>query len=184
MVVIRPTKDLANRMKVRLATSQPDEGAQPSTNRLGDWYATDLVIARRQFILAISSTSRLSVVLDAAPYLSFPQRLPDAVSEVLLAIGAAPDRVSAERGRMREFRIAKTCDRSLLGSLKEAKFQITAWADHPLYPYRRGAGLLPLSMSLYLSEVPSLVLPETFPKDAALMALASKSKRVPLRLVK
>ncbi len=71
MIIIRPTASLAKRMKVRL---KPDVGS--SSTRLGDWYAMDIVIDRQQYILCTSEKSRLPIVISAAPYATFPSRLP------------------------------------------------------------------------------------------------------------
>jgi hypothetical protein len=87
-----------------------------STTRLGDWYANDIVLSRKQFILCVSSTSRLAVVVDAAPYATFPDRLSDAVTEVLRIIGVNESKIQEERQQMREFALAKTVNRSILGS--------------------------------------------------------------------
>lgn len=158
MLIIRPTTSLAKRMKVKLEHTDAR-----STTRMGDWYALDLVIGRQQFILCVSSTSRLAVVMDAAPYATFPDRLTDAVSEVLRTIGVDESKIQGERKEMAQFTLAKTVNRSILGSLNENRFQLEAF-NH--------MGRLNLKstfeMSLYLSKTISLVIPEGYPKDAAL----------------
>ena len=77
MIIIRPTASLAKRMRVKLLGNDVT-----STAQLGDWYANDIVLNRKQFTLCASSTSRLAVILDAAPYATFPDRLSDAVLKI------------------------------------------------------------------------------------------------------
>ena len=158
MIIIRPTASLAKRMKEKLEST-----ADSSTTRMGDWYANDIVLCRKQFILCVSSTSRLAVILEAAPYMSFPDRLSDAVSEVLRAIGVEEEKIQEEREQMNEFKLAKTANKSILGSLNEYRFQLEAHAYMGRLDFSE-----PLEMSLYLSKTISLVLPEGYPRDAAL----------------
>jgi hypothetical protein len=156
MIIIRPTASLAKRMKERLQHTDVQ-----STAVLGDWYANEIVLDRKQFVLCVSSRSRLAVVMDAAPYATFPDRLTDAVSEVLRAIGIDEAKIQEERIHMKEFALAKTVNKSILGSLNENKYQLEAF-NH--------MGRLNLKstfeMSLYLSKTISLVIPEGYPKDA------------------
>lgn len=158
MIVIRPTASLAKRMKLKLTSTD-----QKSESQLGDWYAVDFILSRRQFILCVSSLPRLAVVMEAAPYATFPERLCDAVTEVLKSIGVSEGNVQAERIKMDRFTIAKTENKSILGTLNDYRFQLEA-SDQ--------MGRLDLSdtlkMSLYLSKTISLVLPEGYPRDAAL----------------
>lgn len=158
MVIIRPTASLAKRMRVKLAPTDVE-----STTRLGDWYAMDIVLSKKQFVLCVSSTSRLSVVLEAAPYASFPKRLPAALSAVLRSIGVSESDSTDEINRMSDVVLAKTVDRSIIGSMNEHRFQLQASND---------IGRLnlddPFAMSLYLGRVISLVLPEGYPYEAAL----------------
>lgn len=107
MVIIRPTASLAKRMKVKLTPTD----VEPTT-RLGDWYAMDIVLSKNQFILCVSSTSRLSVVLEAAPYASFPKRLSVALGAVLRSIGVSGSDSEDEINRMSDVVLAKTVDRS------------------------------------------------------------------------
>lgn len=153
-------------MKERL---QPSE--TQSTTVLGDWYANDIILDRKQFILCISSLSRLAVVMDAAPYSTFPHRLAGAVSEILRAIGVNEAKIQEEQVQMQEFKLAKTVNKSILGSLNENKFQIEAF-------YQMGRLNLKstFEMSLYLSKAISLVIPEGFPKDAALNLFGQSPK--------
>ncbi len=167
MIIIRPTASLATRMKEKLESTDV-----ASTTRMGDWYANDIVLNRKQFILCASSTSRLAVVLDAAPYATLPDRLPDAVSEILRAVGVEESQIQEERVQMNEFKLAKTANKSILGSLKEYKFQLEVAAHLGRLNF---SDLLEISLSL--SKMISLVIPNGYPKDAALMAFRQESPK-------
>jgi len=174
MIIIRPTASLAKRMKEKLESND-----ETSITRMGDWYANDIVLNRKQFILCASSTSRLAAVLDAAPYATFPDRLPDAVSGVLRAIGVEESKIQEERVQMNEFKLAKTANKSILGSLNEYKFQLEAFSQMGRLNFND-----PLEMSLSLSKMISLVIPEGYPKDAALKIFGQEPpKAEPLKAV-
>lgn len=167
MIIIRPTASLAKRMKERLQAVETQ-----STSVMGDWYANDIVLDRKQFILCVSSRSRLSVVMDAAPYATFPGRLTDTVTEVLRAIGIEESKIQTERRQMDEFKLAKTINKSILGSLNENKFQLEAFNHMGRLNLKST-----LEMSLYLSETISLVIPEGYPRDATLNLFGQEIKK-------
>lgn len=158
MLIIRPTASLAKRMK----TPTPINTFR-STTRLGDWYGLDVVLNRKQFVLFMSSFSRLAVVMNAAPYASINERLPVAVSQLLENIGVPSSLVKDECLAMSQIQTAKTLDRSILGTMNENRIQLE---------YMASAGRVdldqPLTMSLALAELGSLKLPEFYPAHAAL----------------
>ena len=157
MVIIRPTANLAKKMKVKLVAT-----SNQSSTLLGDWYARDLVIDRQQYILCVSEYGRLPVIFRAAPYASLPMRLVTALPEVLQKIGVPIEMARVEVSKMDEVVLAKTSNRSILGSMNEFRFQLQA---------SNQLGRLhddPVKMSLDLAEVVSLVLPNHTPKDTVL----------------
>lgn len=171
MLVLRPTASLAKRMKVKL---QPSD--QSSSTRLGDWYALDIVLSRKQFILCVSSKSRLAVVLEAAPYATLPGRVSDAVTEVLKEIGVNEALIQEERAEMEQVILAKTLNKSILGTMNDYRFQLE-WADQADKFSLEDT----LKMSMYLSKTISLALPEAYPRYAALKLFGQeplKSKAV------
>src|SRR5207245_1147260 len=107
-------------MGIKLGTQE----AGMSSNLLGDWYACDVVINRGQFILCTSEKARLSVVLAAAPYATFPDRLPAALSPILSALGIPQSQINRELSEMREIRLAKALNRSLTGTLNQWKYML------------------------------------------------------------
>lgn len=94
MTALRCTQKLLAAMKVA-PSAQPEAGA----NRLGDW-SLNLLHTRPKLVVAMSEYDRLGLVLEAAPYATFPQRFLDAVYVQLLAIGVPPDAARRERDAM------------------------------------------------------------------------------------
>ncbi|MER2511133.1 MAG: hypothetical protein ABTQ25_01700 [Nitrosomonas ureae] len=157
MIVIRPTGDLAKRMKIKLTPTD-----EQSSTLLGDWYALDLVLDRQQYILCLSENGRLPLVLKAAPYANFTERLPSALIDLLVGIGVSHEKAQEEIKKMSNVILAKTVNRSVLGSMNECRFSLQAHAQ---------TGRLlhdPLRMSLWLADLISLVLPDYTPKDTVL----------------
>lgn len=158
MVVIRPTLSLAKHMKIKVEPTDAE-----STTRLGDWYATDVVFERKQLVLLVSSTTRLGILMKAAPYITFPERFPDVLSRFLLAIGITGENIEAEIDLMKEIRLAKAVNRSITGTMND-------YSKH--LRFVSGSSRLkstdPHFVSLWISETPSLVMEPSFPKDAAL----------------
>ena len=160
MPVIRPTQSLGKRMGLKL-TSTPST----STTRLGDWYATDLVLNRRQFVLSVSGKTRIAVLTKAAPYSTFPERLPSAISEVLLALGISAENVAAEMKEMNGIHLAKTESRSIIGSMVDYCKHLQFVAEARRFNLED-----PVTISFWLSAIPSLVMEEVFPDKATFKA--------------
>ena len=158
MIIIRPTASLAKRMKIKLQACE-----LKSDTALGDWFALDFVLSRKQFIMCVSQKSRLAVVVNAAPYSTFTDRIQNAICDFLKVIGVTDSNIDSERLKMTPVVIAKTDDKSILGTMNDYRFQLE---------YNDNVGRLdlndPLKMSMYLSKVISLVLPDGYPLDTAL----------------
>ena len=163
MYILRPTLNLASKMKTTLSLNESS-----STTLLGDWYANCFSVHRQQMILCVSEKTRLSVVMNAAPYSDFPNRFPLALQDVLRAIGIPEEMIELEIREMRELSLAKARNRSITGTLNEFIFQI----EHKLtYEYGEPLNNF-LDCSLYLSEVPCLTMTPSWPKQAVLEAFA------------
>lgn len=158
MIVIRPTASLAKRMKVKINSSE-----LKSDTILGDWFALDFVLSRRQFIMCVSQKSRLAVIMNAAPYVSLSNRIPNAICEVLKLIGVTESNIESELLKMNHVILAKTDDKSILGTMNDYRSQLE---------YNNDVGKLdlsdPIKMSLHLSKIISLALPEGYPLDTTL----------------
>lgn len=157
MLIVRPTQNLAKRMKTKLPVN-----TSTSSGKLGDWYCTDIQLSKRQFILAVSGTTRLAILMEAAPYAAFPSRLPLCISQVLKTFEVPQQFIDQELSTSGEIALGKTDSRSILGSVNDYCGHLKYMAD---------SGQLDLSnlidVSAWLSSIPSLVLEAVFPYDAA-----------------
>lgn len=156
-MIVRPTGDLAKRMKVKL-----DSTHERSSTLLGDWYAIALVIERQQYILCMSEHGRLPVILKAARYANFPKRLMGALPDVLQRIGVPAEKAKIEVSKMDRMVLAKTNNRSVLGSMNDFLFQLQTSSQLGRLHHD------PMQMSLELANIISLVLPDYTPKDTVL----------------
>lgn len=96
-------------------TSVP-ESTPAST--LGHWYAT-VLFWRPQVVLCVNELTLLPVLMPLAPAATLPARLPGALAIVLQAHGWDAAKIDAEMQHMRECEIAKTANRSVVGTLNE-----------------------------------------------------------------
>ena len=96
----------------------------PTTTILGDWYAAPLSIGHQRFILLISERSRLPVIMAARDVKHLAANFPAALAHVLIGLGIAPAVVEREVAATREAVIAKTDNRSLLGTLNDFSFML------------------------------------------------------------
>jgi len=144
VVLIYPTAKLAAKLG-----AQPTSFDFKSSTKLGGWYASNFTVGNTQLILGVCENSRLGVVIAAAPYASFPERLVAEVGLVLNALGAHPEAVVHEVQAMGTLLLAKHHNRSVLGTLNEYIFQIQVWHDLNCLPLKNLA-----SVSLMLSEIP------------------------------
>ena len=109
-------------MGVKLISSD-----ESSSTLLGDWYANDLVIDRKQYIFCVSQNGRLFVLLKAAPYKDFHTRISEALSPLLQSLGIERDKVSHETSQMSPITLAKTADRSIVSTMNEYKYELEIW---------------------------------------------------------
>ena len=117
MVVLRCTQRLLFRLK-----QFDDEPSVRSTTRLGDWYGNVLHMGRRHALIFISEQSRLPVFIPIREANRLAAAFPDAVCQMLGAVGVPADEVELERLRMSEIAYARTKNRSLLGTLNDMSF--------------------------------------------------------------
>jgi len=113
MLVIRATSKLLNRL------GPPVTDTPISTTVLGDWYAKPFGVDKRRFILLISEKSRLAVLMAGRDVAHFPQRLPEALDRQLTRLGVPPEAVAHETNECRDFVVATTASKSLLGTLND-----------------------------------------------------------------
>ncbi len=113
MLVVRATRKLLDRL------GPPDLGeAEESTTLLGPWYATAL-FWKPQVALFVNETTLLPLLVPLAPAATLTARFPDHVAAVLAAHGASEAVIDEEVRRMRERRLARTANRSVVGVMNE-----------------------------------------------------------------
>ena len=111
MVILRPTRKLRE-----LVPESLDSGIVSST-ALGDWYANRIVVDRQPLVLLISSMSLLPVMVRARAVKKLPDRLPKIVESRLLRMEVPAEWVACEVEAMSTVLVARTVDRSVVGSL-------------------------------------------------------------------
>ena len=147
MVVLRCSQKLLARLK------QTDTlPVVESTTRLGDWYGNILQIGRRQHLLFISERSRLPVVIPIREARDLTTIFPDAVCEVLAAVGVPAANIADERARMSKVAFGRTRNRSLLGTMNDFAFMAQVGSA------RRPEPETPEELMRFLSQTPILPL--------------------------
>lgn len=127
MVTLRCTQKLLRRGLAESAGAEE----RPST-LLGDWYANLLICRRQHLVLCVSGRTLLPVLVPAKDLKALPSRLSEAVCTVLGRLGVDVAGVEQERRKMQVFRIGRTANRSVLGSLNDFAFQLEhGLAAHP-----------------------------------------------------
>lgn len=125
MLVVRGTKKLRDRLK-KAPAAGPDD---TSTTGLGDWFATAL-FWRPHVALFVNQKTFIPVLVELAPAATLLDRVPEAIETVLRHHGVEQELLSAERGAMREVRLAPTNDRRVVGVMNELAFQAEIRRQH------------------------------------------------------
>ena len=142
MYTLHCTAKLRERLKQPLS----DAMVLPSTE-LGDWYATAL-FWRPQLALIVNEHTLLPVLLLLlAPASTLPERVAAAVAQVLQMHGIGQDFIMREVAAMAEVEIAKTANRSVVGTMNEFAFEAEVYRDH------RGM-TDPVQLAMRLAEMP------------------------------
>lgn len=140
MLTIRATRKLLDRL------GPESSDLDPSTTLLGDWYATALSWKPHQIALLMSERTLLPVLLPLAPAATLMTRLPTQLATVLTAHGVPDKLIHEELDRMRAWQLARTNDRSKLGSLNE----FARLAEHARHDYPEDL----TALSMWLATVP------------------------------
>jgi hypothetical protein len=157
MVVLRCTQKLLVRLE-QVGDLSPVE----STTRLGDWYGNVLRIGRRQHLLFISERSRLPVVIPIRQAKQLRIVLPDAVCQMMAAVGVAAKDIAEECSRMSELAFGCTQNRSLLGTLNDFAFMAQCAGAKRTEPES------PEELMQFLAQTPILPLDGARPIDLTL----------------
>jgi hypothetical protein len=124
MVAIRCTKKLLARIGV------PSPVIEPTTTILGDWYAQPVAVGHQRLILLISEHSRLPVIMPGRDAKHLVKNFPDALARILLGLGIEASAVEREVEATRGAVIAATNNRSLLGTLNDFSFLLSAHMEN------------------------------------------------------
>jgi hypothetical protein len=105
-------------------TSRPSVAPEPSA-RLGNWYVHLVRLGPRQYVLATSERSLLTVILPARELrATIEGNLRVAVGQLLSALNIPPEFVSRELAEMQQVLIAPATNRRVLGSMNELAFHL------------------------------------------------------------
>lgn len=123
MFILRATAKLRQRIG-----ASAEHAGEKSTTVLGDWYAT-MLRWRPQLALLVNERTLLPVLVPLAPAATMPARVADQVGDVLAAHGVSDSVIRAEVDRMRQWRIAPTASRSVVGIMNEFAFLADTYRD-------------------------------------------------------
>ena len=137
MLIVHATKKLLR----HVGPPTLQEGEQ-STTLLGQWYATAL-FWKPQVALLVNEPTLLPVLMPLAPAAGWPTRIAQQVATVLAAHGTPAAVIDEELQHMRDFRLATTANRSVVGIMNEFTHLAEAYRDH--HP---GQDLLDLAVRL------------------------------------
>ena len=100
----------------------PDLGeGEQSTTLMGQWYAT-AVFWKPPVALFVSEPTLLPVLMPLAPAATLLARFPQQAAAVLAAHGTPDAVIDEELRQMRDHRLAKTANRSVVGIMNEFTF--------------------------------------------------------------
>jgi hypothetical protein len=157
VLVVRATKKLLDRV------GPPEPEPPASTTVLGDWYATAL-FWQPHVALFVNERTLIPVLTPLAPARTLLSRFPGSVELTFSFHGLSGSFISTELEAMRQTKLAKTANRSLIGMLNEFAFLADQW--------RANTGSL-VDLSLRLSDVPCgpLFRTHTYPRRAVAAAV-------------
>lgn len=114
MVVFRPTVKLAKKMGVILKPSN-----MSTQSLLGDWFSNDLSIFGKRFVLSVSSTTRIHVLTQAAPYKDWVKRFPTDLLDILEKLEIPNSIIEQEIKLFKEPSVFKSNNRSVMGTVTD-----------------------------------------------------------------
>ena len=153
MVVLRPTRKLLHSLPLT-------PGPLPASDTaLGDWYVNRLVVDHRPLLLLLSSQSLLAVITPARDVRALAIHLPGMIAARLKRLGVPERLVAAEISAMAPVVVAKTEDRSVLGTMVDfAKvipfhLEVGGWDDTTLPFVELRLGETPCRLARRFNEV-------------------------------
>jgi uncharacterized protein DUF6933 len=116
VLIVRATKKLLD----RIGPPSLGEGEQ-STTLMGQWYAAAL-FWKPQVALFVNEPTLLPVLMPLAPAATLLARFPQQLAAVLATHGTPDAIIDEEQRQMRDRRLAKTANRSVVGIMNEFTF--------------------------------------------------------------
>jgi hypothetical protein len=116
MYTLHCTKKLLDRIKVSVALHSPSP-----TTVLGNWYATAL-FWKPQVALLVNERTLLPVLMPLAPAATLAIRFPGELATILARHGAGQAFIADEVAAMSTVSVAKTANRSVVGTKNEFGF--------------------------------------------------------------
>ncbi len=142
MVTLRCTEKVLRRIQLSSLGDAPH-----STTVLGDWYANLLITRHARVVVFVSEVSRLAVVSPGRNFDALVPTFRASVVEVLAALGVSQDAIEREARAMSDVAFARTCSRSVLGTINDYCHQLKWFLEEK-------PNLTRLGLSLRLSETP------------------------------
>jgi hypothetical protein len=170
MITLCCTQKLLRRLRI----AKPEAEVVPPTNALGNWYANLIYVGRAQIVMATSERTLLTVLLPTVDLRkSLVPNLCETVYLLLQQLGVDQARAAIEVEAMREVRIGRTENRSVLGSMNDLSGMLD-WDVRDGRP--------PMEIMLRLAETPmtGVVLKDGshgFPDDATRKLFGIEKKR-------
>lgn len=116
--------------KIAGLPSKLEEPPEHTVGALGDWYADTLNVGHDRYLLYMSETSRLSVIVTLKTRHTAEPRFQRALRQLLGDLGVEDRLIDREMSTFEPFFFAKTRSRSVLGSMNDQSFL----AQHILRP--------------------------------------------------
>lgn len=113
MLVLRCTASLLKSLRVVPA----EEPAPPDTTTLGEWYANTIAVGRQRHVLLLNAASRAVLMVEASPRQTILDRFRERLASFLYTLGVSEDAIRREVEAAHEITIARTVDRSVVGSM-------------------------------------------------------------------
>jgi hypothetical protein len=123
VLIVRATQKLLQ----RVGPPTLRDGEQ-STTLLGEWYATAL-FWKPQVALLVNEKTLLPALMPLAPATSFLTRIGHQIAALLAAHGTPPAIIDDELDQMRPCRVARTANRSVVGTMTEFTHLAEAYRD-------------------------------------------------------
>jgi hypothetical protein len=121
VLIVRATQKLLDRI------GPPDLGeGEQSTTLMGQWYATAM-FWKPQVALFVNEPILLPVLMPLAPAATLLARFPQQAAAVFAAHGTPQAIIDEELQQMRDRRLAKTANRSVVGIMNEFAFLAEAY---------------------------------------------------------